>query len=100
MLSEPYLLALLDWIARGAVVLVAFMLRWLLLLDKKFTLLERNHLHAEKLAEIEHGRRSAERREIMAILDKHDAALQAHNANVTNALADIRHLLDRTAPGK
>jgi len=96
MLSENFVLLLLDYVARGSVVLVLFMLRWLLMLDKKFTLLEQAANHRDQLADIEHGRRSAERREILAILDKHDQQLQAHNDNVTRALVDIRHLIEKT----
>jgi hypothetical protein len=96
MLSEHFVLVLLDYVARGSVFVVLFMLRWLLMLDKKFTLLEKDASHSEKLAAIEHGRRSAERREIMAHLEKHDQMLVAHAENVTRALNDIQHLLEKT----
>jgi hypothetical protein len=96
MISEGFLLALLDYVARGSVILVVFMLRWLLLLDKKFSALEQGQDHQDQLAAIEHGRRSAERREILAMLEKHDAMLHAHNENVTRALVDIQHLLEKS----
>ncbi len=87
--DQSVLVAILDYIARGAVLVLVFMLRWLFVLDKKFDLLEQDLEHQKELAEAEAARRDQQRDEILTLVKEHKTALESHNDAVLTELRKI-----------
>lgn len=83
------LVAILDYVARGAVLVVIWMLRQLFLLDKRFHLLDQEQQHQRQMAELESSKRDSQRREILAAIEKHGDKLEAHNDGVMRELRKI-----------
>lgn len=88
--ADSILFDILDYVARGAVLVVIFMFRWLFVLDTKFKLLEQNHAHEKQLREDEAERRDEQRKEILASIESHSKALQKHNSDVLTAIGEVR----------
>lgn len=89
MSSAETLLILLDYIARGAVLVVVFMLRWLFMLDKKHDLLEQELRAHKESTERMRRQRDQERHEILELVREHRQALHDHNDLVLQELRRI-----------
>lgn len=82
-------LAILDYMARGGVLVIIFMLRQLFLLDKQFAILESDQIHDREMSALESKKRDSQRKEILAAVGKNSDKLDAHN---TAVLGELRKL--------
>lgn len=79
-------LVILDYVARGAVLVLIWMLRQLFILDKKFALLEADQNHDREMAALESKKRDAQRKEILGAISKNSDKLDDHNSAVLTAI--------------
>ena len=80
---------IIDWVLYGLIPLVLLMLRWVFFLDKKLAAVESEQEHQRELAKKDAELRDAQRREIVAAIEKQEGMLHDHNNDVLTKIGEL-----------